>query len=131
MSEQRIRVQTHPVGESRTEQSHIGETNINAIIGRYHRTGLLPQRGRSGFYGDFTGITDYHDAVNRVKSAEDAFMSLPSKIRKRFENDPYNLLTFLENDDNRQEAIELGILPSPQEEASLPPEPEPVPAPAE
>jgi len=107
----RRRVQAVPVGESRVEQSHRAECDINAMMTKYNRTGLLPGRGSPGFYGDFSGVSDYHSACNAVLAAERAFNALPSKIRKRFANDPAELISFVENADNKEEAIELGILP--------------------
>lgn len=109
-------VQTVPSGESKTEQCHEGETNINKIMARYRRTGLVPQRGNPGFYGDFSSAEDYQTCCNKVLEANNNFMTLPADIRKHFENDPGKLLAFLSDDNNREEAYELGILPRPEPE---------------
>ena len=42
-------------------------------------------------------------------------MTLPADLRKRFSNDPGQLLSFLENEDNRAEAIKLGLVNAPQD----------------
>lgn len=113
MSDERVRVQKVFTGESRTEQHHGNEVNINKIMSRYMRTGLLPQRGQEGFYGDFSGAESYQQCLEAVENANSAFMSLPSDVRNRFKNNPQLLLNFLADPNNKEEAISLGILPQP------------------
>ena len=60
--------------------------------------------------GDFSGIGDYHTALNRVIAAQDEFEALPAQIRARFNNDPAELIEFLEDDKNRPEAETLGLV---------------------
>jgi phage internal scaffolding protein len=48
--------------------------------------------------------------MNRVIAAQDEFEALPAQIRARFDNDPANLIEFLENENNRPEAEELGLV---------------------
>jgi len=109
----RQRVQSHPKGVSLTEQAHEGSTNINKIISRAKRTGMLPNRGNPGFYGDFTNAVDFHTAQNKIIHAKEQFLTLPAAIRKRFDNDPGELLNFLSDESNIDEAMELGIIPRP------------------
>lgn len=113
---ERIRVYHPHSDQILTEQSHKNEVNVNTIMRKAIRSGLLPQRGNPGFYGDFSNVSDYFDAVNRVKEAENNFMTLPANIRKRFDNEPGKLLSFLEDASNKEEAIQLGILPAPAPE---------------
>lgn len=97
--------------DSIVEQCHRSVVDVNNIVKKYHATGSLPQRLSRGVYGDFTNMTDYHDCVNRVNDALSDFAALPSVIRKRFGNDPAQLLAFLEDENNRAEAMELGLIP--------------------
>lgn len=83
---------------------------------------LVPGRSAPGFYGDFTGVEDYHTNLERIRKADESFMTLPAKIRKEFDNDPGKLLAFLSDESNREKAIELGILEKP---APVTVEPEP------
>jgi phage internal scaffolding protein len=48
--------------------------------------------------------------MNRVIAVQDEFEALPAQIRARFDNDPAQLIEFLENSDNRPEAEELGLV---------------------
>jgi len=92
------------------QQHFKDETDINNILRQFNITGLLPESPLSPRYGDFTGISDYHTALNQVIAAEDEFMALPAQIRSRFDNDPAKLIEFLENSDNKDEAIKLGLV---------------------
>ena len=95
---------------SLAQQHHKDECDINNILRQFNITGLLPESPLSPRYGDFTGIGDYHTALNRVIAAQDEFDALPAQIRARFDNDPAQLIEFLENSDNRPEAEELGLV---------------------
>ena len=97
------------------QQHYKDECDINNILRQFNVTGLLPQNSISPRYGDFTGISDYHTALNRVIAAEDEFMALPAQIRSRFENDPAKLIDFLDNSENLDEAIKLGLVSKPEE----------------
>ena len=86
------------------------ECDINTILQKFNITGLLPEAPLSPRYGDFSGIGDYHSALNRVIAAQMEFEGLPAQIRARFDNDPAKLIDFLGDDKNREEAEELGLV---------------------
>lgn len=96
---------------SKTQQHQKEEADINTIVKRFGLTGQLPQNVRMPQYGDFTGVTDYHSALNAVKQADEAFMSFPAHIRERFRNSPEAFVEFILDDKNRKEAEELGLVP--------------------
>ena len=104
-----------------TQQHFKDETDINNILRQFKITGLLPEAPLSPRYGDFTGIVDYHTALNSVISAEDGFMTLPAELRARFGNDPAQLIDFLSNENNRSEAEKLGLLETPKAESTVTP----------
>lgn len=92
-------------------QQHMkDECDINVIVERFGVTGELPTAPIPPQYGDFSGVTDYHTAINAVRASEEAFMALPAKIRARFDHDPNALLQFLNDPINRDEAIEIGLI---------------------
>lgn len=86
------------------------ECDINTILQKFNVTGILPEAPLSPRYGDFSGIGDYHTALNRVMAAKDEFESLPAQIRARFDNDPSKLIEFLDDETNREEAEKLGLV---------------------
>lgn len=103
---------TQPVGEkSRTKQSMKDETDINLIMERFTRTGHISHLNHATpTFGDFTGATDYQQAVNQVLDTQRQFEALPSAIRDHLSNDPAQLLDLVMNPERRKEAEELGLL---------------------
>ena len=100
----------HCEDASLAQQHYKEECDINTILQKFNITGLLPEQPLSPRYGDFTGIGDYHTAMNRVLAVQDEFEALPAQIRARFDNDPAQLIEFMENSENRSEAEELGLI---------------------
>lgn len=96
--------------KSLAQQHMKDECDINVIVERFGVTGQLPVKAIEPSYGDFSGVSDYHTALNKIKAAEAEFMALPAKLRAKFDHDPNALLNFLENEQNRNEAIELGLI---------------------
>lgn len=93
-----------------TEQAHKDTCDVNKIIKKYDKTGLINHVSRmEAKYGDMTGL-DYKEALDKVKGAEKMFLELPSAIRKRFEQSPQKFLAFMADGKNRDEAIALGII---------------------
>lgn len=95
---------------SLAQQHYRDECDINNILRQFNITGMLPESALSPKYGDFTGISDYKTALDRVIAADEEFMSLPAQLRARFNNDANELIEFLENEENRVEAENLGLL---------------------
>ncbi len=92
------------------QQQFREECDINTIMERFGRTGELIAPVRMPQYGDFDGVNDYHSAMNAIVEAQTAFESLPAKVRARFSNDPAEFLEFVYNDENRDEAVRLGLV---------------------
>lgn len=98
--------------KGRTKQQFRDEVNINEIMRRYRDNAIVPEtRGQAGHYGDFSDIGGYDEAMEAVNTANQAFVELPSHVRTRFGNDPAQLLLFMEDEGNEEEARALGILP--------------------
>lgn len=92
-------------------QQHMkDECDINMIVERFGVTGRIPVTPLEPSYGDFSGVGDYHTALNKINATKEEFMALPAKIRARFSHDPYELVNFLMDEANRSEAIELGLI---------------------
>lgn len=112
---------------SRTKGSFRDECDINVIMRRFQRSGGrlgdLPNSQGNGSYGDFSELPDYQTALATVIAAEANFEALPSIVRKRFNNDPGELLDFLSDEGNREEAVKLGLV-SGVERGKAPPSPE-------
>lgn len=92
------------------KQSFKEECDINTIVERFHLTGELPTNVRMPTFGDFTGISDYHTAMNAIAQANEAFDRMPANVRARFHNDPAEFVAFCDNPDNTDEAKRLGLV---------------------
>lgn len=112
----------HCKDDSLTVQADTEDTDINVIVRRFGITGELPQNVRVPLSAEFVDIMDYHSALNQVIAADKAFMSMPAEIRTRFNHDPAELIKFVENPANRDEAIKLGIVNAPVKVGNEPPQ---------
>lgn len=118
----------HTEGESLTQQHFQEECDIINIIKRHDRNGIIEhvQRGQAR-YGDFSEVSDYREALDLVKNAQDEFMSVPSDIRKQFDNNPGKFYEFVSNPDNKDELIKMGFVEKSQEAVALSSATEPTP----
>lgn len=93
-----------------TEQAHKDRCDVNKIIKRYDKDGLIRHVTRfEAKFGDLSG-EDFKTMTDKVINAKNSFDKLPSEIRNRFNNDPGSLLEFMDNPENRNEAIKLGLI---------------------
>lgn len=108
----RYRVSFTCTGESRTKQAFKDECDINKIMAKWHKTGLVEHLARNPpTFGDFTQATDFQSACNLVLDAEHQFAQLPAAIRDRMDNDPQIFVDFMNDETNLEEAQELGLIP--------------------
>ena len=100
---------SHPVGgEKVTDESQAPANEVNTIVRQFIKTGLMPQK-QGGRYEDISSY-DYIAMRNFIADKEALFGGLSARVRARFGGDPYNLLRFVENPANRDEAIKLGLV---------------------
>lgn len=99
-------------GKLMTKQSMALESDVNTIVARHIAHGIpFPVSGRAS-YGDFFGVTDYHEALDRLKLAEDEFGRLPAGVRDYCENDPGVFLNLVYDGSRRDELVKLGLVPA-------------------
>lgn len=107
-------------GVSKTKQSFKDECDINRIMARYAATGTLDfVNKREAQFMDVSDI-DFQNAMQLVTQSREAFMSLPSAVRSRFNNDPGQLLGFLSDSSNLDEAVKLGLVNKPISAGEVP-----------
>lgn len=106
-------LKSDPNAQSKTNQSDKDSTDINKIMKRYEKSGLITDLitgvPRTPNYGDFTGIPDYHTLQSTLARTRQAFEALPADTRTRFGNDPHNLVNFLADPKNDGEAVDLNL----------------------
>jgi phage internal scaffolding protein len=98
---------------SLTQQHFKDECDIDRILKKYSETGFLVnplEARRPAKWGDFSSVADYQASMNRLVQVQEAFDALPSRVRERFRNDPMQMLAFLEDPANKDEAVKLGLV---------------------
>jgi len=101
--------------ESVVQQQFAEECDINTIVKRFGITGDLPNGVAMPLSGDFSGVTDFQTAMQLIRQAQESFYELPAEVRARFGNNPAEVIAFLDNPANRDEAIKLGLVAKPVE----------------
>lgn len=88
------------------------ECDVNKIMQKYQRDGVVTHvQEFEGNYGDFCDAPSFQEACNTVIAAEEMFMTLPSSVRKHFDNDPAEFLACAQDPDREDEMRDLGLLP--------------------
>lgn len=114
--------------KGRTKQSFAKEANINDIMAKFRKTGLVEHvRETPGEFADLVGQTDFHTAMNIVAEGNSAFAEMPADIRAKFANDPGQFLDFVTNPANAQELVDMGLAkevnpPNPAPPGAYPPD---------
>lgn len=106
------RLRTPVVGKSRTKQSFKRECDINVIMASYQKDGAIGHLNRHGADYGFATSLDFSESMRVVVKAQEMFEDLPSSIRTRFGNDPALFLDFVQDDDNHDEMVEMGLVES-------------------
>lgn len=98
-------------GPGVTRESEMDSCDINKIVARFEKTGILPNNVREGgLFIDVSECGDYRDALDRVIKADKLFMQLPPKVRLEFANDPAKFLDYMADPANREDMVKRGIV---------------------
>lgn len=111
-----------PEGESKTVQSGKDDADINVIANRMGMMGIMPEPLDLSFFQDASNLPDLRAVLDYGRDAEAAFMALPPKIRNRFHNSAAELWEFVLDENNREEAITLGLIDKKAPETNQGPE---------
>lgn len=106
--------------KSTVQQNAAPAQDINNIMARHvqSRSRLPPGNPAATAMPRFDNLSSmtYHDMLNFVTDNRSRFMTLPAKLRRKFNHDPYQMLRFLEDPANRMESLKLGLLTPTEEE---------------
>jgi len=113
-----------PPEERIVDSSAQRESDINVIVARYKKTGVLPQSIRAALaqYMDTTQVPTFEQMQQRVMRAQELFDQLPATVRKQFDNDPGQFLQAAQTPEGRALLAKLGLGPDASPEAQ--PEPQ-------
>lgn len=111
-----------PSGNSKVQQSPAaGSERVSAIVAR-HTPGQYvgdPRATRMPKFLEMPSMT-LHEILMKADQARLAFGSLPSRLKGKFQNNPVLMLQWIEQPENRQEALKLGlVVPTPEEAHKL------------
>lgn len=98
---------------SMTKQSHKDECDINQILAKFQKSGMVTHSNKNAARYGFATSLDLRESLEIVKEAQTMFDELPSTIRKKFRNEPAEFLDFVQNPDNLAEMGEMGMLNPP------------------
>jgi len=106
-------------GPSMTEQNHKKACDINSIMAKYNKTGLVDHiNNHQAKYGDVSGA-DFENAQNLIADQKTIFHELPANVRFEFDNDPAQYLDLVMTDEGVEELGNLlnPVDPEPEKEA--------------
>ena len=105
-----LRVTFETEGESLTEQQFAEESQIINKIRKYDSQGFFDSINRNpAQYTDFTQVRDLSDAIDQIEQARDAFQTIPSDVRKKFNNSASEFFEFASKESNYGELVKLGL----------------------
>lgn len=85
------------------------EADINLIMDRFKKSGVFPTNGKTPMYMDTTQIPNLQTAMQVMIEAEKAFLALPAKIRKEFDNNPMQFVEYASDVKNLDKLREWGL----------------------
>lgn len=103
------------VEPSLTRQEFKDESDINYIVRMYDSTGVFPgvnqvDKSRQPMFGDFANLPeDAQSAYNMILDGVANFNALPIEIRKRFNYSPAAFFDFVQNPNNVDELVAMGL----------------------
>lgn len=109
------------VNPSLTDPSDAEDSDINKIVERALKTGVMPDQASEGLYGDFSDVPSYQEALHIVAHANEQFAALDARARFRFENNPEKFLAFVSDPRNAKEMVELGLATASPNDQEPPP----------
>lgn len=122
---ERRRVMHRTGGRELVKQSEKALADINSVIAKFIRTGSTVTPGVHAKYGDFSGVTDFHESLNRVIEAQEWFSHLPGAVKRACDQDVGKFLEKVYDPDGRAELVKLGLVD--EQAPADAPDPTPVP----
>lgn len=92
------------------QRQYKDDVDINNIVQKSLR-GLQPTiNGKIPMYGDISGIPTFKEMMDITSKANQNFMKLPAEVRGRFHNNTTELVEFISDEKNYDEAVEMGFI---------------------
>lgn len=104
---------TKKTNPSKTQQHHAKRCDIKNILNCHRQTGIYNHVNSVNPQYLDNPMEDFQATQEKITEFNSYFSSLPAQIREKFKNQPKQLLDFLYNPENKEEAIKMGFLPKP------------------
>lgn len=127
------RVEFDVGGPSMTRQEFVDECDINAMMERMEKHGVwpMPPVDVEPQYLDLTSVpNNLMEVMDQLNEATAAFMALPAKVRKEFDNDAVKFVEFACDPANLDRMREFELAPPKAEPVVAAAAPAPAAAPA-
>lgn len=111
---------------SLTKQGDKDSCDVNQIMKRYEKTGILPPYTTPGYFADVSEFGDFHRVTEVVRQTQEIFMQTPAEFRASFDNDVANFVNWATDPVN---AAEVKLMIEGAEKAPVVPAPAGEPAP--
>ena len=102
--------------KSKTNQKWKNKADIRYIVRKNKiarlnqiNPNLVEDRGQA--MAVFDSSVTYHDMMNQCAAVNSAFQRLPADVQRRFSHDVRNLIDFVNDPQNKDECVKLGLLP--------------------
>lgn len=96
--------------DSKVQQHQRDQCDMRMIMKNFLKTGEITHiNNRSMKFLDTTQATDYDRSLQILLDAEEAFYQLHVDVREKFHNDPREMMQFMNDPSNLDEAIKLGL----------------------
>lgn len=95
---------------SLTQQQFTDDADINVIAKRFGLSEVPVTPFDPSHFRDTTNDPDLRTVLELQNQAREDFMALPAKLRRRFHDSPQELWDFVQDPENHEEAVRLGIL---------------------
>lgn len=110
---QQIQFENHDEAPFRAKQSFKDQCDINRILDRAKRTGVVSHLQRhQGTFGDFRNF-DFEDAQFKLAHANSIFYDLGAEVRKEFGNSPAKFFKFASDPANAEKLAQIPELARP------------------
>lgn len=99
-----------PEGESMTQQHFAEEVDINNIVAKYNRSGIITHvRAAQEKFGPLPELSEYAVHLDKVAKAQQAFEMLPAELRNHFNNSIPGFFKYISEEKNFDQCVEWGI----------------------
>lgn len=100
-------------GEKRVKAAFADEVNINRIVDRYRKTGLVTHLSKATpQFVDMLAVEDFTETMQKMTATKSWFNGLPANVRAAFGNDVIALLEARNSEEGMQKLRGLGLAES-------------------